>query len=768
MPQTANHTEVEISPADTVRAIRRMRREVAKVVVGQEVVIEQMTTALIGDGHCLLIGVPGLAKTMMAKALADVMQMQFKRVQFTPDLMPSDITGTNVLDQDAESGEKTFRFIPGPIFTNILLADEINRTPPKTQVALLEAMQEHQVTFGGERRALPRPFLVLATQNPLEQEGTYPLPEAQLDRFMFSVVVTYPSHREENRIVSATTQEAQPTLQRILGVDHILAMRKLVRQMPAPPQLVRYAVKLARATRPADDEAPDFVKQYVDCGAGPRAGQYLILAAKSRAVLYGRAEPELEDVRAAAIPVLRHRLFTNFTALSENITSDDLIEQLLETIPTDCEATRIVYNPPAVEASGGPSILDPNADAVALIRSMKDVTERVRAEVRKKIVGQHEVVDLVVTALLAGGHCLLVGVPGLAKTLLVQTLADVLDLNFKRVQFTPDLMPSDITGTDVLEGGDGGGQRRFRFIPGPVFTNMLLADEINRTPPKTQAALLEAMQEHAVTAAGNTYALDPPFFVLATQNPLEQEGTYPLPEAQLDRFMFNIFLDYPSEEEEPVIVDRTTGAASGEPTKVIGAAEILRLQEIVRQVPISRHVLTYATTLARATRPETKNASKTIRRYVHCGAGPRACQYLVLGAKARAVMHGRPNVSVNDIKAVAIPVLRHRIFTNFSADAEGITPLALVSRLIEVLPEPDASQEKALDSDVDQVEADDRRAAARDKLARASQAKSRQQVTVQCPSCDQSLKIDADDAEGMVRCARCGQDFTLAPPEGED
>ena len=768
MSSSANSPPLEMTPADTAFAIKQMRKEVAKVVVGQDVVVEQMATALIAGGHCLLIGVPGLAKTMMAKALADVMQMQFKRIQFTPDLMPSDITGTNVLDHDEETRRKAFRFIPGPVFTNVLLADEINRTPPKTQAALLEAMQERQVTFGGEKRALPDPFLVLATQNPLEQEGTYPLPEAQLDRFMFSVVVNYPSHREENHIVAATTRQEQPQLSRVLSAEQVLAMQSVVRQMIAPPQIVRYAVALARATRPADEAAPQFIKQYVDCGAGPRAGQYLVLAAKSRAVLHGRDTPDIDDVKAAGVPVLRHRVFTNFTALSENISTDDLIEKLLEEVKTETDSQVIVYAPPAAEESGAGVTLDPDADTVALIHRMKHITERVRAEVRKRIIGQHEVVDLVITSLLAGGHCLLVGVPGLAKTLLVQTLADVLDLNFRRVQFTPDLMPSDITGTDVLEDDEAGGHRQFRFIPGPIFTNVLLADEINRTPPKTQAALLEAMQEHAVTAAGNTYPLDPPFFVLATQNPLEQEGTYPLPEAQLDRFMFNIFLDYPASDEETVIVDRTTGARDSKPSKVIGGPEILRLQQIVRRVPISRHVLTYATTLVRATRPETKNASKTIQRYVHCGAGPRACQYLVLGAKARAVMHGRPNVSINDVKAVAVPVLRHRVLTNFSADAEGVSAMSLVEKLMQVLREPDAKKQKQLETQSEQPQDDDRRAAALSKLAGTAQSRPKQQVSINCPHCGMSRKVDISDAGGMIRCASCGQGFKLAPPEEQN
>jgi len=725
-----------------------LRAEVGKVIVGQQAVIEQMLIALLARGHCLLIGVPGLAKTLMAKVLAETLDMDFKRVQFTPDLMPSDITGTTVLEQDQQNDRKSFRFLPGPLFTNILLADEINRTPPKTQAALLEAMQERHVSFGGQRRELPDPFLVLATQNPLEQEGTYPLPEAQLDRFMFSLAVTYTTHAEENRIVVVTTQPKAVRPKKVLDLEQILAMQNFLREMPSPPEIIRYSVALARASRPEDITSPEFIKQYVDCGAGPRAGQYLTLAAKSRAAMMGRPTPNIGDVRAAAIPVLRHRMFTNFTALSENITSDQLIGKLLKTVPDSGQDRPIIYDIPVPEGPAGVELAD-DADPVKLIRQMRIVTERIRAEVQQTIIGQHEVVDLVLAALLAGGHCLLVGVPGLAKTTLVHTMADVLDLDFKRVQFTPDLMPSDITGTDVMETNGATGKRQFRFIPGPVFTNMLLADEINRTPPKTQAALLEAMQELAVTAGGTTYPMEPPFFVLATQNPLEQEGTYPLPEAQLDRFMFDIHLDYPSAQNEAIIVERTTGAAGHRPGKVIGAKEIVRLQRLVRKVPISPHVLTYVTTLVRLSRPETKGCPEAVSKYVHCGASPRAAQYLVLGAKARAVMRGRVNVSISDVRAVAIPVMRHRIFTNFLADAEGVTPISLIEALLRDLPEPRIRQEKRLESQI----------AARGQMAAASEQKKADMVTVRCPQCGHTARLSRKNMGHKVRCHQCEQVF---------
>jgi MoxR-like ATPase len=328
------------------------------------------------------------------------------------------------------------------------------------------------------------------------------------------------------------------------------------------------------------------------------------------------------------------------------------------------------------------------AEAVEQIRQMGDISGRIVQEFGKVIVGQRQVAEELLIAIAAGGHCLMIGLPGLAKTLMVSTLARVMELSFKRVQFTPDLMPSDIIGTDILEVDADSGRKSFRFIKGPVFTNMLLADEINRTPPKTQAALLEAMQEKQVTASNQHFALPPPFFVLATQNPLEQEGTYPLPEAQLDRFMFNILVDYPSEEEEEAIIMSTTGKTNPQLRKIIGAQELLSLQALVRALPISPHVVKYATRLVRSTRPKSSGAPDYIQAHVHCGAGPRAAQCLVLGAKARAVLQGRVNVSCADVKAIALPVLRHRIFTNFSADSEGISVDDLIRKLLITTPEP--------------------------------------------------------------------------------
>jgi MoxR-like ATPase len=320
------------------------------------------------------------------------------------------------------------------------------------------------------------------------------------------------------------------------------------------------------------------------------------------------------------------------------------------------------------------------------VQQLKDARERILGELRKVIVGQQEVIDGLLISLLANGHCLLVGVPGLAKTLLISTLARVLDLEFSRIQFTPDLMPSDITGTDILEEDRGTHKRVFTFLRGPVFANIVLADEINRTPPKTQAALLQAMQEHQVTAGGRTYDLSPPFFVLATQNPIEQEGTYPLPEAQLDRFMFNLWVDYPSDEEERVIAETTTSAYEADLKKVIGAAEIVELQRLVRRVPAPAHVVAYAVRLARATRPTAKERPDFVKEWISWGAGPRASQYLLLGAKTRAILDGRYAPSIEDVVHVAPAVLRHRIVTNFSAEAEGVDALAIIGRLLDAVP----------------------------------------------------------------------------------
>jgi MoxR-like ATPase len=322
------------------------------------------------------------------------------------------------------------------------------------------------------------------------------------------------------------------------------------------------------------------------------------------------------------------------------------------------------------------------------IKDLAAAYERMTEQIGKVIIGQKTVVEQLLMALFSRGHCLLVGVPGLAKTLLVSTVARILHLSFKRVQFTPDLMPADITGTEILQDDPETGRRRFVFLPGPLFANMILADEINRTPPKTQAALLEAMQEHHVTAGGQTYRLPEPFFVLATQNPIEQEGTYPLPEAQQDRFMFHVKVEYPTRAEEIQIMKTTTGTAKPELTPLLDGRQILQFQQVVRQVVVADHVFAYCADLVRATRPKEKDAPKWVPELVSWGAGPRACQYLILGGKARAVLHGRVHVTTEDIKAVAYPVLRHRIMTTFHADAEGITTDDIIKKLIETTPVP--------------------------------------------------------------------------------
>lgn len=302
-------------------------------------------------------------------------------------------------------------------------------------------------------------------------------------------------------------------------------------------------------------------------------------------------------------------------------------------------------------------------------------------EIAKVIVGQQAVVEQLLISLLARGHCLLVGVPGLAKTLLIRTLSEALDLKFSRIQFTPDLMPSDITGTDILD--ERGATRGFSFIRGPVFANIVLADEINRTPPKTQAALLEAMQEHRVTAGGRTHLLEEPFFVLATQNPIEQEGTYPLPEAQLDRFMFTLWLDYPSEDEERQIVKSTTSQYSAKPDSVLNGSQIAAYQELVRRVPVAENVIAYAVRLATMTRPRVDAAPKFVKDWLTWGAGPRASQYLILGAKTRAILSGRYTPDIDDVRTMALPVLRHRIVLNFNAEADGVTAEQIVTKLLE-------------------------------------------------------------------------------------
>ena len=331
---------------------------------------------------------------------------------------------------------------------------------------------------------------------------------------------------------------------------------------------------------------------------------------------------------------------------------------------------------------------------VEAVNRLKEAYRTLAEEVGKVIVGQTAVIEELMVALFCRGHCLLVGVPGLAKTLMIRTLSRALDLTFKRIQFTPDLMPADITGTDIIQEDPETGQRHFVFLKGPVFSNILLADEINRTPPKTQAALLEAMQEHQVTASGRLYKLDEPFFVLATQNPIEQEGTYPLPEAQLDRFMFNIKVDYPSEEEELEIVQTTTTSFEPEVTPVLTGKDIIELQQIVLRTPVPDHVYKYALKLARSTRPGRDGSPEYINSWVSWGAGPRATQYLTLGAKARAILYGRYCALTEDIRAVAAPVMRHRIVTNFNAESEGISTDHIVERLLKSIPA--AKEEKPI------------------------------------------------------------------------
>ncbi len=318
-----------------------------------------------------------------------------------------------------------------------------------------------------------------------------------------------------------------------------------------------------------------------------------------------------------------------------------------------------------------------------LLEKLTDARQIFLSEIGKTIVGQTNVLDHILIAMFCKGHTLLVGVPGLAKTLMIKSMADLLDLSFSRIQFTPDLMPSDITGTEIIQDDQTTGQRKFHFYKGPVFGNIILADEINRTPPKTQAALLEAMQEHKVTTGGKTYELDEPFFVLATQNPIEQEGTYPLPEAQLDRFMFNIKIDYPSRKEEVQIVQSTTGQSVSSLDKVIKREDILLYQDLIRRVPIAENVVEFAVDLVASTRPESSQSPSFIKEWIDWGAGPRASQYLILGAKTKAALEGRPTPSVQDVKDLALPVLRHRVLTNFNAEAEGLSTDDILLKLLE-------------------------------------------------------------------------------------
>lgn len=351
---TGSTTHDHAAAAEKLRsAYTSMRSELAKAIVGQDAVIEELLIALFCRGHALLVGVPGLAKTLLISTLSRTLGLSFSRIQFTPDLMPSDITGTEVIEEDKSTGQRVLRFVRGPVFANVILADEINRTPPKTQAALLEAMQEHQVTAGGKQHRLPQPFFVLATQNPIEQEGTYPLPEAQLDRFMFNISIDYPSAEEELRIVRLTTEGKKADLHHVLSGEEVIALQDFVREVPVDDEVIRYALALTRLTRRTEPNIPDFVTEFVGWGAGPRASQFLILAGKARALLKGRNSVNLDDIRSVALPVLRHRIVTNFHAEAEGVRSDDIVRRLIEHVDRlhsgrlDPSVGRVMRNQPA-------------------------------------------------------------------------------------------------------------------------------------------------------------------------------------------------------------------------------------------------------------------------------------------------------------------------------------------------------------------------------------------------------------------------------------
>ena len=336
LPETPAVTSDDLKALEQLKvAHARIRAELAKVIIGQDEVVENLLVAIFARGHCILEGVPGLAKTLLVSTLARCMDLTFNRIQFTPDLMPMDITGTEVLVEDKSTGERVFKFLPGPVFANLILADEINRTPPKTQAALLEAMQERQVSVGGQHYPMKSPFFVLATQNPIEQEGTYPLPEAQQDRFMFKILVNYPAFAEEYRIAESTTSAETATVAPVIGAQDIATFQSLVRRVPVPPHAIVYAMHLVRATRVPSADAPEFVRQWVSWGAGPRAVQFLLLGAKTRAALAGRVCVTVEDIQSVAHPVLRHRLLTNFAAESEGIHGDQIVDRLLKAVPAD-------------------------------------------------------------------------------------------------------------------------------------------------------------------------------------------------------------------------------------------------------------------------------------------------------------------------------------------------------------------------------------------------------------------------------------------------
>lgn len=367
---------------------------------------------------------------------------------------------------------------------------------------------------------------------------------------------------------------------------------------------------------------------------------------------------------------------------------EPVIEAIVAEPAPVIEAPAVITESKTANSGSALSTSQATEEDVELVKKMSELTVSIRHEIGKVIVGQVEMVDRVLMCMIAGGHALLIGLPGMAKTLTVMTIAQVLDMGFKRVQFTPDLMPTDIVGSDVIETNAETGEKEFRFIKGPIFCNLLLADEINRTPPKTQAALLEAMQEKQVSAGNTTYKLDAPFFVLATQNPIEQEGTYPLPEAQLDRFMFNIWVDYPLQHEEEQIIGATTTGGLQQPQRILTREQVIQLQKVVKKIPVSDHVVKYVVKLVRATRPQYEETPEIIKKFIGTGAGPRACQNLIMAAKARAVLDGRIHVSCADIRESMEPVMRHRLQLNFAADSEGLKSTDIVTQLLELVSEP--------------------------------------------------------------------------------
>ena len=519
-----------------------------QVIVGQKHLVESLLIGLLSDGHVLLEGVPGLAKTLAIKTLASLIDAQYSRIQFTPDLLPADVIGTMVYSQKDE----TFQVKKGPVFANFVLADEINRAPAKVQSALLEAMQERQVTIGNETFGLPKPFLVLATQNPIEQEGTYPLPEAQVDRFMLKVVIDYPKQEEEKLIIRQNINGEKFNVKPILKADEIIEARKVVRQVYLDEKIEKYIVDIVFATRYPEKYDLKELKDMIGFGGSPRASINLALAARSYAFIKRRGYVIPEDVRAVAHDVLRHRIGLTYEAEASNMTSDET----------------------------------------------------------------------------------------------------------------------------------------FQVKKGPVFANFVLADEINRAPAKVQSALLEAMQERQVTIGNETFGLPKPFLVLATQNPIEQEGTYPLPEAQVDRFMLKVVIDYPKQEEEKLIIRQNINGEKFNVKPILKADEIIEARKVVRQVYLDEKIEKYIVDIVFATRYPEKYDLKELKDMIGFGGSPRASINLALAARSYAFIKRRGYVIPEDVRAVAHDVLRHRIGLTYEAEASNMTSDEIVSKILNKVEVP--------------------------------------------------------------------------------